>query len=114
LLFTECRWGDKLPLCLVEVAKDVGQEKEAPVMARLAQMADIPAYIALYRVAVYQNPFDPAWPDIDSFRIKRLWPQPENGWRELSPQQWARALVRISTWQLQRIEVKAAANDDNF
>ena len=62
VLYTECRWSDKVPLCLVEVAKDVGQEKQAPVMARLAQMADIPAYIALYRPAVHQNPFDPAWP----------------------------------------------------
>ena len=103
-----------MPLCLVEVAQDVGQEKDAPVMANLAQMANIPAYIALYRKAADRNPSDLAWPDIERFRVRRLWPKPEGQWRDLTPQQWADALVRIRMWQLQRVEVKAAANDERF
>ncbi|HMN79416.1 MAG TPA: hypothetical protein PKA20_05745 [Burkholderiaceae bacterium] len=115
VMFAEYRWTDRMPLCLVEVARDVGQsEKDAKVLQRLAEMADLPAYVALYRPSDRRNPSDPAWPDIDSFRVRRLWPKPEPGWRELTPRQWANALLQIRQWQLRRFEVKQAANDDAF
>ncbi len=49
VLFAEYHWPIKLPLCLVEVAQDIGQEKPAGVIRKLAELAGIPAYVALYR-----------------------------------------------------------------
>ncbi len=109
VLFTEYDHGGKTPLALVEVARDIGQEKTTGVLQRLA---NVPAYVALYTPAEAANPTAPNWDDIQSFRVKRLWPRPEPRWRVLSPSQWARALVQIRGWQIRKFEVQAAANDN--
>ncbi|KVF49489.1 hypothetical protein [Burkholderia cenocepacia] len=114
VLFTEYDNGAKVPLALVEVARDIGQEKPAGVIQHLAQLADVPAYVALYTPSDGANPANPNWSDIMAFRVKRLWPRPESGWRVLSPAQWARALVQIRGWQMRRFEVREAANDDRY
>ncbi|MBN9426153.1 MAG: hypothetical protein J0H09_06570 [Burkholderiales bacterium] len=114
VLFAEYDHGAKLPLCLVEVARDIGQEKPAGVIRKLAELADIPAYVALYELSDQPNPGDRNWPDIAAFRVRRLWPQPEAHWRHLTPEQWAAALVRIRGWQLRRFEAREAANDPEF
>ncbi|VWD20207.1 hypothetical protein BLA18110_05366 [Burkholderia lata] len=114
VLFTEYDNNGKIPLALVEVARDIGQDKPAGVMQHLARLAGVPAYVALYTPASTANPSNPNWADITAFRVKRLWPCPEPGWRLLSPAQWARALVQIRGWQMRRFEVQAAANDDRF
>ena len=114
VLFAESHWPIKLPLCLVEVAQDIGQEKPAGVIRKLAELAGIPAYVALYTQAAVANTGNVNWPDIERFRIKRLWPCPEAGWRDLTPQQWADALVQIRGWQLRRFAVQEAANDERF
>ncbi|URV24863.1 hypothetical protein [Burkholderia gladioli] len=114
VLFTEYdHWG-KTPLALVEVARDIGQEKPTSVLQQLARLANVPAYVALYRPALNVNPSNPNWDDIESFRVRRLWPQPEPSWRILSPSEWARALVQIRGWQMRRFEASAAANDDSY
>jgi len=114
VLFTEYENGSKLPLALVEVAVDIGQEKPAGVIQKLAQMADVPAFVALYTPAAHANPTNPNWADIEAFRVRRLWPRPENQWRVLTPEQWARALVQIRGWQLRRFAVREAANDSQY
>ena len=114
MLFSEYDCTHRLPLALVEVAIDVGQEKLADITAKLAELAGIPAYVALYTTSAHANPANPQWPDINQFRVKRLWPSPEEGWRVLTPQQWADALLQIRGWQLKRFEVKEAANDERF
>ncbi|WGS43708.1 hypothetical protein LFL97_09380 [Burkholderia sp. JSH-S8] len=114
VLFTEYDNAGKIPLALVEVARDIGQEKPAGVMQQLARLADVPAYVALYTPAAAANPCNRNWSDIESFRVKRMWPRPEPGWRVLTPAQWARALVRIRGWQMRRFEVREAANDDRY
>ena len=114
VLFAEYHRPIKLPLCLVEVAQDIGQEKPAGVIRKLAELADIPAFVALYTPSSTRNPGSVEWPDIKCFRIKRLWPHPEVGWRTLTPQQWADALVQIRGWQLKRFAVQEAANDERF
>ena len=111
VLFAEYEYPTKYPLCLVEVGRDIGQEKPAGVIRKLAQLADIPAYVALYSPSAVPNPASPDWPDIDQFRVQRLWPSPEQSWRTLTPEQWAKALVQIRGWQLRRIEIQEAAND---
>ena len=114
VLFAEYEYPIKLPLCLVEVAQDIGQQKPAGVIRKLAELANIPAFVALYTLSNRRNPSNKNWPDIASFRVRRLWPSPERGWRTLTPQQWAEALVRIRGWQLRRFEVKEAANDPRY
>ncbi len=114
ILFSEYDSTYRLPLALVEVAVDVGQEKLADITQKLAEFAGLPAYVALYSVSANANPANEQWPDIASFRVKRLWPHPEDGWRVLTPQQWADALVRIRGWQLRRFAVQEAANDEMF
>jgi hypothetical protein len=93
------------PLCLVETARDVGQrEKSSSVTVRLAKRAHLPAYLVLYQCALQPNPADVDAPDIEGFRVKRVWPTPESEWRQLDPAAWADALVRIRSWQAKKVD----------
>lgn len=114
VLFTEYNWGDKMPLCLVEVGLDIGQEKQAEMLQALARRADLPAYLCLYTHASTPNPSDDRWPDIQSFRVRRIWPLPDDSWRVMTPLEWAEQLVVVRRWQLCRMEVREAANDPIF
>lgn len=114
VLFAEYNYPDKLPLCLIEVAQDIGQDKPAGVIHNLARLAGIPAYVALYTHAEHPNPSNTNWPDISQFRVKRIWPHPEESWRLLTPEEWAQALMRIRGWQLRRFKVQEAANDSVY
>lgn len=114
VVFTEYNYPDKVPLCLVEVALDIGQEKPTGVIQNLARLADLPAFVVLYTPASRPNPFNLNWSDIDSFRVRRVWPKPEAAWRQLSPAEWAQGLVRIRDWQLRRFQGMQAANDPYF
>ena len=114
VLFVEYGYSGKLPLALVEVAQDIGQEKPTGVIRELAKMSNLPAFVALYTPASRANPVSPAWHDIDGFRVKRVWPKPEAKWRTLSPGEWANALVQIRDWQLRRFSSQIASNDDIY
>jgi hypothetical protein len=114
VLFAEYNYPDKLPLCLIEVARDIGQEKPTGVIHNLAKLSNLPAYVVLYSHSEYPNPSNTNWPDIEQFRIKRVWPKPEESWRTLRPEEWARALVQIRGWQLRRFQVQEAANDPEY
>ncbi len=88
--------GSKEPILLIETAMDVGQDwKAASVLKQLAKRANLPAYCVLYRRAKAQNEADGRFADIEGFRIRRVWPDPEHGWTECSPQQWAERLLII-------------------
>lgn len=113
-VYVEFDGSTREPLALVETARDIGQTtKVATVTARLAQRSGIPAYAVLYRVSNTPNPADQRWPDIAGFRVRRVWPHPEPAWRELSPAEWARALLQIRDWSAQRLD-SAAANDPRW
>lgn len=104
-LYVEYDDRTKEPLALVETARDVGQAyKAATVTAALAKRAGLPCYCVLYKLAEHANPADPNWPDIARFRVKRLWPDPEREWRELTPVQWAEALLRVRRWKASRLD----------
>lgn len=112
-LYVEYEEGSKHPVALIETALDVGQaHKSATVTMRLAKLAGLPCYCVLYRAADSPNPADPEWPDIQSFRVKRLWPQPESTWRNVLPSEWAQALLNIRGWYAARLD--AAANDTTY
>jgi hypothetical protein len=110
-LYCEFDGRSSEPLALIETALDRGQgRKAATVTRRLAQRAGLPAYAVLYRQADYRNPADPSQWDIDQFRVRRLWPTPERGWRTLNPLEWAEALIQIREWAAARFD-REAAND---
>jgi len=86
------------PLALIETAMDQGQEfKVATVTKRLAMRSRplLPAYVVLYTPATWPNPADPAWPDIASFRVRRIWPEPVTQWESITPQEWATRLYYL-------------------
>ncbi|RLK36117.1 hypothetical protein C7417_3893 [Cupriavidus plantarum] len=114
VLFAEYDHLGKVPLALVEVARDIGQEKPAGVLQGLAKLANLPAYVALYEPAANPNPANPNWSDIENFRVRRLWPHPEQGWRSLTPAEWAQALIQIRHWQSNRFAGVQAANDERY
>jgi hypothetical protein len=104
-LYVEYDDGTKEPLALIETAIDNGQSyKTATVTCNLAKKANLPCYVVLCKLSDVPNPADPEWQDIESFRIKRLWPKPESKWRTLTPQQWAEGLVQMRRWQAGRID----------
>lgn len=104
----------KEPLALIETARDVGQGyKSGTVLQRLAKRAKLPAYVCMYRLGDARNPADPHYRDVASFKVRRIWPRPEAGWRELSPAEWASGLVRIRTWSAARAD-REAANDPRY
>jgi hypothetical protein len=109
VLYVEYDDATREPLCLVETARDVGQrEKPCSVTVRLARRAKLPAYLVLYECALEPNPADVEAPDIQGFRVKRVWPSPEGDWRNLSPDEWASALVRIRNWQARKVDQEQA------
>lgn len=113
-LWVEYDPQDKEPLALVETARDTGQEyKSMTVMSRLALRSRLPCFCVLYQPSTRPNPADHRFADIDGFRIKRIWPNPQTQWRELTPREWAEALLRLREWCARQLDVEAA-NDRVF
>ena len=104
-IYVEYDDGTKEPLALIETAKDVGQKyKTASVTLNLAKRASLPCFVLLYKISDNKNPYDKNWHDIASFRVKRLWPFFEKDWRILSPDQWAKTLLRMRDWQARKLD----------
>lgn len=106
-LYVEYDDGSKEPLALIETALDRGQAiKPATVTKKLARRAFpiLPAYILLYELADVNNPADTEWRDIKSFRVRRVWPEPETPWERISPDEWAQRLVRLRKWSAHRLD----------
>ena len=104
-LYVEYDDGTKEPIALIETARDVGQQyKSATVTTKLAKRADMPCYVVLYSLSKEKNPADAEWFDIESFRVKRLWPKPENDWKIYSPQQWAENLLTLREWSSRKLD----------
>lgn len=109
--------GDKQPLALFELARDVGQHhKTTTAIAALARRAGVPAYCVLYRQASVANPCDPRALDIASFRVRRIHPRPESEWRTLPPAAFAEAIIQIRAWSARRLDAErlTAANDPRY
>ena len=107
-LYVEYDDGTKDPVALIETARDVGQSyKCATVTQKLAKRADLPCFVVLYTITNSLNPADSQWPDISSFRVKRLWPKPEYDWRTVTPQEWAETLLRMRGWGAKMLDKEA-------
>jgi hypothetical protein len=97
------------PLALIETAQDVGQEmKPATITRNLARRAGIAAYCALYAHSQFANPASTNLPDIATFRVKRLWPQPEYTWKILTPKEWADGLLLIRAYGARKVDRELA------
>jgi len=95
-LYVEYEDGNKKPICLIEVAMDIGQTyKTATVTKNLAEMAGIPAYVVLYKLSEKNNPANDKYKDIDGFRTQRLNPNPEGFWTKLTPNEYAHNLLSM-------------------
>jgi hypothetical protein len=104
-LYVEYDDGTKEPLALIETARDVGQTfKTATVTLNLAKRADLPCFVVLYSLSDSLNPADVTWKDIESFRVKRLYPNPSSVWETLSPQQWAEKLLSMRAWKAKKLD----------
>lgn len=106
-LYVEYDDGTKEPIALIETARDVGQPyKTATVTANLAKRAELPCFVVLYALSDEKNPAYFLWFDIESFRVKRLWPKPESEWRIMSPQEWADNLLKMREWSTRKIDLE--------
>ena len=75
------------PLCLIELARDVGQtDKTTRVLVKLGERADLPVVLALYSTN---------GGDITGFRVKRRRPDGERAWRHMSAGEFAAMLVEL-------------------
>lgn len=107
MLYVEYDDNSKEPLALIETAIDIDQAfKPATVTKRLAQRCfpTIPAYVLLYRLSEQRNPADARCQDIERFRVRRLWPEPETNWEVLTPKQWADRLCVLRAWCANRVD----------
>jgi hypothetical protein len=106
-LYVEYDDGTKEPIALIETAIDRGQKyKCALVTANLAKRANLPCFVVLYMLSKEENPADVNWKDIDSFRVKRLWPKKENQWRVMTPKQWAENLLKMREWSSNNLDLE--------
>ena len=99
-----CEYDEKTmtPLVLVELALDTGQtRKDYYVTRNLAIMAGIPALLVLYKPNATHD-------DIESFRVKRLTPNVDDEWMEMSPVEYAQKMVRLRAWALARLKGMAS------
>lgn len=84
------------PLLLIEVARDVGQRnKPASVLQALANLAGLPAIVALYSVS---NDV------LTGFRVQRVAPAFSSEWVSMTPHQYAKGL----TWYRRRHDCAGA------
>jgi len=95
----------KEPIGLIETAQDVGQgNKPSTVTRKLAERSRLPAYVVLYKLSYVPNPAAPKQSDIESFRVKRIYPDPEKSWRVLNPQEYAECLLNMRSWQCKKLD----------
>ncbi|MGH9847778.1 MAG: hypothetical protein ACREEM_54520, partial [Blastocatellia bacterium] len=112
-LYVEYENAGRVPVVLIETMMDRWPDdpqpfKPATVLQNLARLADLPAYTVAYLPSRKPNAADPRWPDIVRFRVRRLWPQPETGWRTLTPAQYAAGLRKARVWSESRVRARFA------
>ncbi|HDZ13857.1 MAG TPA: hypothetical protein ENH60_03025 [Pricia sp.] len=97
-LYVEYDDNSKEPIALIETAIDVNKPKPATVTRNLAIRAKPPAFVVLYTLSDIPNPADSQWKDILKFRVKRLNSKAEKGWESISPEEWAKRLLKMREW----------------
>lgn len=115
ILYVEYDDETKEPIALIEAAQDIGQPyKCATVTQKLAERAGLPAYVVLYRVGNGSNPAEMDCRDIVGFRIKRLCPNAEYEWREMTPKEYAEGLLKMRSWKTKQIDSELFGDGQPF
>lgn len=102
LLYIDVDWMEACAHCyktllLVETCRDMGQQtKVGRVLQELARDANKPAAIVFYKTSptVTFQTMAGKFPDIVSFRVRRIHPLPETE-HVYSPEEWALTLLKI-------------------
>lgn len=89
VLYVEYNNKTKMPIALIETAIDVNQShKSGTVTANLAKMSNLPCFVVLYKLSGNDNPASKSVKDIQSFRLKQLYPTKFDDWIELTPSEY--------------------------
>jgi len=99
------------PIAIMEVAKDVGKDKCARIVQRLAEKADIYGLRLLYKLSKEQNPIDKTVFDILQFKVKILYPKQDTDEKIFTPKQWAESLVKMRKYALSQIHNQIANHE---
>jgi hypothetical protein len=100
-LWIEWDDGVKEPVALIETAKDSkdGKEKRYYIIQGLARrvVPTIPAWVVLYQPSRTNWLIPYKIRDIELFRVKRVWPNPQarDKWTIFTPKEYAEMLVRV-------------------
>lgn len=114
-LYVEYDDGTKEPIALIETAQDIGQDyKNATVTRNLARRSNLPGLVVLYRCSDMPNPADLRYQDIEKFRVKRIYPQEETKWRELTPSEYAALLCRMREWKTGMLDNELFSSGEVF
>jgi hypothetical protein len=103
----------KVPLVLIEAAMDVCQDyKCATVTKNLADRANIPAFVLLYKLSKEKkNPHsDHGCYDVESLRFKSIGKVSPTGkadieWRKATPKQWAETLLKVRDFSAKNLGI---------
>ncbi len=90
-------YGDhgRVPLLLMETAIDTGQDiKPATVLRNFAEMSRLHAFVVLTTLSDRRNPTDRRQRDIETFRVRQVWPK-ETRWWVMAPTEYCRTLMRL-------------------
>lgn len=112
----EYNYQTRCPVALIETAQDVGQErKSTTVTSNLAELAGIPCYLVLYTLSENANAANDSWLDIESFRVKRIWPR-KSDFVILTPKEWCEYLEKLRKLPPQDTDVFELAQklDDSY
>ena len=94
--------NDRTPVALVETQQvwdSPGKNhfKNTGILTELGKAANVPVLTVLYIVSEHPNPVPAyrAFPDIDEFFVKMVYPKVTTGWVKKTPEQYANFLVRL-------------------
>lgn len=96
------------PVGLIETAQDNGKQDEKYIkpFRRLAETVKVPAYLVLYKVSERPNPADVLYQDIDSVRVKLIFPSTYDHFVTMTPKEWAEHLCELRELAKSRLSME--------
>ena len=99
----------KTPVAFIETAIDVGQTDKKTYIGVVGKLSDMPAYVVLYKLAESSNPASPQWSDIESFRVKELYPNKDPSWKWMSAGEYANWLFSSRSKWIERMSKRLSS-----
>ena len=80
-----------------EIGMDIGQaNKQSLDIQRQARQAGVVGLLTLYKVASWRNPADQRFFDVERFRTRRIWPEPQEEFTIMTPDKYAHYINSLS------------------